>query len=97
MTQRTGGLRARTRHKLQKKARMRGKISMTRLTQKFKKNDKVIINQEPAVQKGMPHHRFKNKLGVVIREQGSSYLLKIKDGNKEKKVISKPIHLRPVR
>ena len=97
MTQRTGGLRAGTRHKLAKKPRQRGKISTTRLTQEFKVDDKVIINHEPAIQKGMPHHRFKNKAGTVIGKRGRSYLIKIKDGNKPKTVISLPIHLRAVK
>jgi len=86
MTRRTGGLRARTRHKFSKKKKDQGKISLTRLTQKFDIDDKVIINQETAIQKGMPHHRFKNKAGTVIGQRGKSYLVKLKDGNKEKTI-----------
>ena len=93
MTQRTGGFRAKTRKKLRKKPRSKGKVSMTRLLQSFKTGDKVIISHEAAVHKAMPHPKFKSLAGKVIGKQGKAYMVQIKDGNKTKKVLAAPVHL----
>jgi len=42
----------------------------------------------------MPHPRFKNAAGTILKKQGEAYLVEIKDGNKTKKVVSYPIHLK---
>lgn len=93
MTRRVGGFRARTRKKLRKKPRSKGKISTTRLLQSFKIGDKVIIAQESAIHKAMPHPKFKSRTGVVVKKQGRAYMVKIKDGRKTKNVLAAPIHL----
>jgi len=93
-TGRSGGFRSGTRHKLKKKAGTRGKVTITRLLQKFNVGDRVRILHEPAIQKGMPHPRFKNLVGTVLSVEGkNAYNLQIKDGNKLKKVISRAVHL----
>ena len=93
-TGRKGGFRSNTRYKLKKKAGTKGKVTITRLLKKFKVGDRVRILHEPAIQKGMPHPRFKNLVGTVLTKEGSNaYLLQIKDGNKLKKVVSRAIHL----
>lgn len=93
MTRRTGGFRAKTRKKLRKKPRSKGKISTTRLLQSFKIGDSVIIRQEAAVHKAMPHPKFKSQTGKVVAKQGKAYVVQIKDGGKTKKLLAAPIHL----
>jgi len=93
MTQRTGGFRAKTRKKLRKKARNKGKISTSRLMQSFKIGERVIIAHEAAIHKGMPHPKFKSKTGVVVGKQGRTYMVQFKDGGKTKKVLAAPVHL----
>jgi|TARA_Y100000310_G_C20650204_1_gene798992 large subunit ribosomal protein L21e len=93
-TGRKGGFRSGTRRKLKKPAGTSGKVTITRLLQKFNIGEKVRILQEPAVQKGMPHPRFKNKVGTIKSKEGkNAYELTIKDGNKIKTVISRAVHL----
>ena len=93
-TGRKGGFRSNTRHKLKKKAGTKGKVTITRLLQKFNVGDRVRIIQEPAVQKGTPHPRFRNLVGKVLTKEGkNAYTLQIKDGNKLKKVVSRAVHL----
>jgi large subunit ribosomal protein L21e len=94
MVQRTGGPRRKTRHKLRKNVRDKGKISISNFLQSFKENDKVALVAEPAVQNGMFHPRFQGRIGVVERKQGDSYQVKIVDGSKPKTLIVHPIHLR---
>ncbi len=89
----TGGSRSRTRYKLQKRKRDRGKVNINKLLQKFEVGDKVRILQDSAIQRGMPHPRFKNRTGSVKRKQGNSYVVEISDLGKRKKVISAAIHL----
>lgn len=89
----TGGYRRKTRHKLRKSPRSRGKISTSRLFQEFKIGEKVRINHEPAIHKGMPHPRYKNLVGTISEKRGDSFVLTIKDGTKTKYLISRPVHL----
>jgi len=93
MTHRTGGFRAKTRKKLRKKPRSKGKVSMTRLLQSFKIGDRVVINQEAAVHKAMPHPKFKSRTGVVVKKQGKAYMVRFTDGGKVKHALAAPVHL----
>lgn len=89
----TGSFRSGTRFKLQKKKRERGKININKLLQKFNIGDRVRIIQEPAIQKGMPHPRFKNRVGTITRKQGEAYVVELSDMGKKKEAISRSIHL----
>jgi large subunit ribosomal protein L21e len=93
---RSHGPRQNTRDKLKKPARARGKLSTTKLIQKLKPGEKVVIKPEPAIQKSLPFRRFIGKVGVVKGTRGKSFLVNITDGNKEKTIICKPIHLKKV-
>ncbi len=93
MVKKSHGFKSRTRRELRQKVGMRPTI--TRYMQEFKKNQKVIIVQEPSSHKGMPHPRFKGKVGKVLEKRGSSYIIEIDDGGSTKKIISRPEHLRP--
>ena len=94
MAQRIRGTRRKTRHKLQKNTRDKGKISITRFFQEFVKGDKVLLAAEPAVQTGMYDPRFHSKVGMVESKRGHCYNVAIKDGGKAKSLIVHPIHLR---
>jgi len=94
MVRSSHGPRKGTRHKLKKKARSKGKVSIRQIVQEFKKGDKVIIKPEPSIQKGMPHRRFYGKQGKVVDKKGKAYILEVKEGKSFKKVISLPAHLK---
>jgi large subunit ribosomal protein L21e len=44
----------------------------------------------------MPHPRFKGKTGRIIEKRGKSYIVQILDGNKAKKLIARPEHLKAI-
>ncbi|NLV26963.1 MAG: 50S ribosomal protein L21e [Methanomicrobiales archaeon] len=88
------GPRKKTRYKFKKDLRSRGVLPVTRVIQKFEIGQKVHIVCEPSIQKGMPHRRFHGKTGSVIGQRGRAWLVEIRDGNKNKMVISRPQHLR---
>lgn len=94
MGSRVGGFRRKTRSKLRKNVRKKGKISLSRYFHIFKVKDKVRLIAEPAVQSGMYFPRFHNKMGTIKAKKGRCYEVMIKDGNKEKLLIVHPVHLR---
>lgn len=94
MVTRVGGFRRRTRHKLQKRIRQKGKISLTRYFAEFKEGERVLFAAEPAVQKGMYYPRFHGKTGIVKGYQGRCLQVMLKDGNAKKMIIVHPVHLR---
>jgi len=90
----TKGPRSRTRKKLSKK--VRGLPPVNRFLQTFRIGEKVVINIEPSVHRGMPFHRFHGRVGEVIGKRGRAYIVRIKDGGKVKLVIANPVHLQRV-
>lgn len=94
MVKKSRGWRGSTRKKLKQDPSYRPPI--TKFLQEFKQGQDVVILQEPSSHKGMPHPRFKGKLGKVIEGRGQSYIVEIMDVNKKKKVISRPEHLKAV-
>ncbi len=93
MVRKSKGFRSRTRKKLKQKLK---KPTITKFLQKFEVGEKVLIHPEPSSHRGMPFPRFKGKVGEVIEKRGECYMVKVRDGDKEKKVIVAPEHLRRV-
>jgi large subunit ribosomal protein L21e len=94
MVQKSKGPRKRTRSLL--RIRIRKKTPITRYLQEFEVGSKVVIRPDPSSHKGMPFKRFIGRVGVVIDKRGKSYIIKIKDGKKEKNIISRPEHLKAI-
>jgi large subunit ribosomal protein L21e len=92
MVKKSKGFRAGTRKKLEQKARP----AITRFLQDFDIGQNVVITLEPSSHKGMPFPRFKGKMGKIVGKRGRSYVVKIKDGNKIKQIISRPEHLKAI-
>ncbi len=88
------GKRRKTRDKLSKSPRERGKVTITRMLQEFEIGDYVHIDIEPSVHYGMPHPRYHGRTGVVVGMRGRCYEVLIKDGKKLKMLIVHPVHLK---
>ncbi len=93
---RSRGFRSKSRSKLKKKYRAGRMNLITKVMQEFKKGEKVTIVIDPSFHHGMPHPRFHGRTGSIEGMQGDAYIVKIRDGNKEKRIISSPVHLRRV-
>lgn len=91
---RTGRFRRKTRSKLRKNVKDRGRIKIRDYLKEFKEGDIVVLKAEPAVQKGMYFPRFHGRHGIILGKKGKCYEVRIKDINKEKMVIVHPIHLK---
>ena len=96
MVQRIGGQRRKTRDKLSKPVRRRGKISLTTYFQELQEGDRVCLVAEPAIQRGMYYPRFHGKIGHVLGKKGRCYQVSIVDGNLQKTLIVHPVHLKKV-
>jgi large subunit ribosomal protein L21e len=94
MTQRTGGSRKNSRGKLRKHPRDCGKVKITKLLARYAVGDRVIVDMEPAIQRGMTHVRFHGKHGTITGKQGACYKVLIHDMNKEKVLIVAPVHIK---
>lgn len=97
MVQRTGGLRRKSRNKFKKKPRQRGKTSIRNYLETYDKGDIVQLVIDPSNHKGLFHPRFSNKIGKVVKQEGSCYKVEIKDRNKKKQLIAHPSHLKRVK
>ncbi|MEM4296093.1 MAG: hypothetical protein QXI89_00860 [Candidatus Anstonellales archaeon] len=80
--------------KATRRIKSKGRIKVTEHIKTFNKGDKVVIVQKPYYKGALPHIRYKNKVGTILEKRGSSYVVMIKDGKKEKKIISHPVHLK---
>jgi ribosomal protein L21E len=78
-----------------KKIRTRGKLSLSRYFQELKEGDSVAIAREPAVQSSFPE-RMQGRTGKVKGKRGRTYIVDIKDHEKEKTYLIAPIHLKKI-
>jgi len=94
MVQRTGGFRRKTRSKLRKNVRARGKLNITKYLKQFDIGQRVFLVLDSAVHKGMPMPRFMGRSGTVKEKQGECYKVEVKDGKLKKSLLVHPIHLK---
>jgi large subunit ribosomal protein L21e len=91
MVKASKGMRHGTRRKLRK--RPGEKFKTERFIQEFKPGDKVIIKQNPSSHR-MPHPVFMGRTGEVKKRRGRAYVIEISAGNRPKKLIVRPEHLK---
>lgn len=96
MVTRIGGQRRKTRSKLSKNNRSKGKISLRNYFQELKEGQKVALKAEPAVQSGLYFRRFHGLVGTISKKLGNCYEVIVSDGAKKKKIIVHPVHLKVV-
>lgn len=90
------GSRAGTRQLFSKSIKEKGLPPISAILYEYSIGEKVVIKIDPSIHKGMPYKRFHGKVGEVIEKRGRSYVVLIRDGNKYKKVIARPEHIRPL-
>jgi large subunit ribosomal protein L21e len=79
-----------------KPVRTRGKLQLSRYFQELNEGDFVAISREQSVPINF-EKRFQGITGIVEGKRGKAYIVKIKDGNKEKKILIEPIHLKKIK
>jgi large subunit ribosomal protein L21e len=91
---RSHGERRKTRYKLKKTIRERGITPVSHAIRTFESGQKVHVDLDPSVHRGMPHPKFHGKTGTVIEQRGSAYVVEITDGNTVKTILARPQHLK---
>ena len=94
MVQRIGGSRRKTRYKLQRNPRQKGKLSLKSYLTEFKPGDRVLLKPDSIYQKGMFNFKFVGKVGLIGKKVGGCYEVSIKEKSKEKTLIVHPIHMK---
>ncbi len=87
------GMRKKSRGKLSRTVRAKGKSSVVRAIQEFETGAMVHVIIDPSIHKGMPHPRFHGKTGEVVGTRGRAFVLKVTDGDATKTLITLPEHL----
>jgi large subunit ribosomal protein L21e len=81
---------------MDKKVRTKGKLQLSRYFQKLEKGDYVAVIKEPLVKSSFPL-TLQGRTGIVEDRKGKAYIVKIRTGNKEKKFLIEPIHLKKIK
>lgn len=76
--------------------RGKGRRSATRLLQSFSDGERVRIEASSGRKEGRPFLRFNRLAGTVVGRQGSAYLVRVRDGRREKTLIVSNYHLVPL-
>lgn len=79
-----------------KSVREHGKVNLSNYFQDFKEGQRVAVVRELSVNPKFPK-KLQGRSGVIESKKGSSYIVKIKDINKEKTYIIHPVHLRSLK
>ena len=87
------GPRRKSRKTLSKRVREKGKLGLSRLLAIYQVGEKVVVNIDPGIHKGMPHKRFQGKVGNVIEKRGKAYVVEIPQRKTSKHIIAGPEHL----
>ena len=85
---RSKGTRQGTRSILKRSKSQRGRLNIQRIMHAYEPGDRVAIVLDGGQQKGMPHRRFQGRTGFIQEQQGSAYVVAVKDGNMQKTVIA---------
>ena len=78
-----------------KPIRTRGKLKLSRYFQNLKEGDSVAVINEISMHPAFPV-RLQGRTGIVKGKTGKSYVIHIKDQNKEKEFIIQAIHLKKI-
>jgi large subunit ribosomal protein L21e len=79
-----------------KPIRERGKLQLSRYFQELKEGDFVAISREKTIAVNFKK-RLQGITGVVEGRRGKAYMIRFKDGDKEKRLLIEPIHLKKIK
>lgn len=96
MVKMSHGPRAGSRNTMTKRKSERGFPPVSRFMKTFKVGDLAAIDIEPSVHAGLPYHGFQGLTGRIVAQQGECYLLSVRVGGVQKKLLAGPVHLKRI-
>jgi ribosomal protein L21E len=94
MAQKSHGSRHGTRHKFARDSDQT--LTVNDHMKEFDEGEKVLIKFHPSVQKGRIQSRYHGRTAEVTGSRGDAVELSVKDGEKEKTVYLKSVHLKEI-
>lgn len=83
--------------KMSKRTRLLGaakrRLTPSKLVYNYKVGDLVILDHQSRYE-GMPHPRYRGRVGTILATRGKSYEIEIRDGNSLKMLVVPGVHLR---
>jgi large subunit ribosomal protein L21e len=79
-----------------KPIRSRGKLQLSRYFQELDEGDFVAVSREQSLPISFPK-RFQGLTGIVEGKRGKAYIVKLKDGNQDKRILIEAIHLKKIK
>lgn len=79
-----------------KNIREKGKIRLSEYFKEINENQQATIIREKSIPSNVPE-RFIGLTGTIIGTRGSHKIIQINDGNKAKRFIIHPIHLKLIK
>lgn len=95
MGRKAKGYHSKTRSILKKNPREKGKTGLSKILYEYKPGEKVVVNIDSSIHKGMPHRRYHGKIGVIVNKRGRSYVVNVTQGRAIKEIIVRPEHIVP--
>ncbi|VVC72209.1 50S ribosomal protein L21e [uncultured archaeon] len=72
------------------------RLGITKLVKKFAIGDNVRLDYKSGYFGGMPHPRYRGKLGKVVAKRGEAYVVMVKVYSATKELIVPAVHLEKV-
>ena len=94
MVKRVGSSRRKTRHLFHVSKKMKGRLPVSGFVKKLELGDNVLLSAQPSIMKGIYFRRFHGRIGKIVGTQGGCYMVRIRDGGKEKSLLVGPVHLK---
>lgn len=69
-------------------------LTPAQLVRRYAVGDLVILDHQSRYE-GMPHPRYRGRVGEVLSVRGRAYEVVIRDGNARKKLVVPGVHLQP--
>ncbi len=69
------------------------RLGITKLVKSFAIGDRVHIDHKSAYFGGMPHPRYRGRIGTVVGKRGEAFIVEIQDYRMTKKLIIPVVHL----
>jgi len=81
------------RSRLLRRRASESRLGITKLVKSFAVGDRVVVDPKTGHFGGMPHPRYRGKLGTIVGRRGNAYIVQIQVYSAKKEIIIPAVHL----